>query len=44
MIGMVEQCVFAQMFLELAKQASRESGLLFEVYVVEAPLVLKERL
>ena len=36
--------MFAQMFLELAKQASRKSGLLFEVYVVEAPLVLKERL
>ena len=44
MIGMVEQCVFAQMFLELAKQASRKSRLLFEVYVMEAPLVLKERL
>ena len=36
--------MFAQMFLELAKQASRKTGLLLEVCVVKAPLVLKERL
>ena len=34
--------MFAKMFLELAKQASRKTGLVFEVCVVEAPLVLKE--
>ena len=34
--------MFAEMFLELAKQASRKTGLLLEVCVVEAPLVLKE--
>ena len=34
--------MFAKMFLELAKQASRKTGLLLEVGVVEAPLVLKE--
>ena len=34
--------MFAKMFLELAKQASRKTGLLLEVCVVEAPLVLKE--
>ena len=34
--------MFAKMFLELAKQASRKTGLLLEVDVVEAPLVLKE--
>ena len=44
MIGMVEQCVFTQMFLELTKQAGRKTGLLLEVCVVKAPLVLKERL
>ena len=32
------------MFLELTKQAGRKTGLLLEVCVVEAPLVLKERL
>ena len=42
MVGMVKQCVLAEVFLELAKQASRKTGLLLEVYVVEAPLVLKE--
>ena len=44
MIGMVEQCVFAQMFLQLAKQAGRKTGLLLEVCVMKAPLVLKEGL
>ena len=34
--------MLAEVFLELAKQASRKTGLLLEVYVVEAPLVLKE--
>ena len=42
MVGMVKQCVLAEVFLELAKQASRKTGLLPEVHVVEAPLVLKE--
>ena len=42
MVGMVKQCVLAEVFLELAEQASRKTGLLLEVYVVEAPLVLKE--
>ena len=34
--------MLAEVFLELAKQASRETGVPLEVYVVEAPLVLKE--
>ena len=36
MVGMVKHCALAEVFLELAKQASRKTGLLLEVHVVEA--------
>ena len=36
--------MLAEVFLELAKQACRKAGLMLEVHVVEAPLVLEERL
>ena len=36
--------MFAQMFLQLTKQAGRKTGLLLEVCVMKAPLVFKEGL
>ena len=36
--------MLTQMFLELTNQAGRKAGLLLEVCVVKAPLVLKEGL
>ena len=35
--------MWAEKFLELTEQTSCEAGLLFEMGVVEAPLVCKER-
>ena len=42
MIGMMKYCVLAEVFLELSMQASRKTGLLFEVLAVEAPLMFEE--
>ena len=43
MVSMVKYCVWAEKFLELAEQTSCKAGLLFEMCVVEAPLVCEER-
>ena len=43
MISVVKHCVFAQVFLELAKQACCKAWLLFKVCGVKAPLVFEER-
>ena len=39
---MVKHCILAQVFLKLAKQASGKTGLLLEVHVVKAPLVVEK--
>ena len=43
MVSMVKYCVWAEKFLELAEQTSCKAGLLFEMCVMEAPLVCEER-
>ena len=43
MVSMVKYCVWAEKFLELTEQTSCKAGLLFEMGVVEAPLVREER-
>ena len=42
MVSMVKYCVWTKKFLELAEQPSCKAGLLFEMRVVEAPLVCEE--
>ena len=43
MVSMVKYCVWAENSLELTEQTSCKTGLLFEMGVVEAPLVCEER-